>query len=196
MFIYNLKVNSKNIVKIIFIIMSIIITIFFIISIYRIISESIKVRDENTIPDISYIEPNNYTNILKEVYDDLDTYTGQKISFTGYIYRNSDFDKNHFVLARDMETSIEGKTLVVGFLCNCENAQDFQDDTWVEIIGTIEKGNYHGEIPILKIIKIEKTDEPEIKKVPPPDDTYVQTSIIGSFKNGKWSEKIQTTFES
>ena len=178
MFIYNVKVNSKNIVKVIFIIMSIIITIFFIISIYKIISESIRVRDEIKAPDVSLVEPENYTNILKEVYDNLDTYIGQKVSITGYIYRNSDFDKNHFVLARDMETSIEGKTLVVGFLCVCENAKDFLDGTWVKIIGTIDKGNYHGEIPILNITKIEKTDEPEEKKVPPPDDTYVQTSII------------------
>ena len=94
MFIYNIKLNSKNIVKIVFAIMSIIITIFFIISIYKIISESIRVRDEINVPDVSYIEAKNYTNILKEVYEDLDTYVGQTICFSGYIYRNSDFDDN------------------------------------------------------------------------------------------------------
>ena len=190
MFIYNIKLNSKNIVKIAFGVMSVIITIFFIISIYKIVTETIKVKDEIKIPDVTYIEAKNYTNILKEVYENLDTYIGQKICFTGYVYRNSDFDENYFVLARDMETSIEGKTLIVGFLCDYENSKDFEDSEWVKITGTIDKGNYHGEIPILKIKEI------EIKTVPPPDDTYVQTSIIGSFKNEKWSEKIQTTFES
>ena len=178
MFIYNIKLNSKNIVKIVFAIMSIIITIFFIISIYKIISESIRVRDEINVPDVSYIEAKNYTNILKEVYEDLDTYVGQTICFSGYIYRNSDFDDNFFVLARDMKTSRENETFIVGFLCDCNNAKDFEDGTWVEITGTIKKGNYHGEIPIIKILKIEEVNEPEEKLVPLPDDTYVPTAVI------------------
>jgi len=178
MFIYNIKLNQKNIAKIAFAIMSIIITIFFVISIYRIISESIKIRDEIPLPEVSYIEAKNYTNILKEVYEDLDTYVGQTICFTGYVYRNSDFDENYFVLARDMQTSRENETLIVGFLCNYKDASKFSDGTWVEITGTIEKGNYHGEIPVLKIIKIKETKEPEEKLVPLPDDTYVPTAVI------------------
>lgn len=178
MFIYNVKLNSKNIVKIAFGAMSVIITIFFILSIYKIISESIKVRDKIKIPDVSYIEAKNYTNILKEVYEDLDTYIGQTICFTGYIYRNSDFDDNFFVLARDMQTSRENETFVVGFLCNCKEGSNYMDGTWVEITGTIEKGNYHGEIPVLKVLEIKKTTEPQEKLVPLPDDTYVPTAVI------------------
>lgn len=178
MFIYNVKLNSKNIVKLAFVIMSIIITIFFVISIYKIISESFRVRDEIEVPDVSYIEAKNYTNILKEVYDDLNAYVGQTICFTGYVYRSPDFDDNHFVLARDMQTHRENETLVVGFLCSCKDSNKYSDGTWVEITGTIEKGNYHGEIPILKILKIKETSEPVEKTVPLPDDTYVPTAVI------------------
>lgn len=178
MFIYNIKINSKNLVKIAFAIMVIIITIFFLISIYKILSESFKVKDEIETPEISYIEPNNYTNVLKEVYEDLDTYIGQTICFSGYVYRNSDFDKDFFVLARDMETSKENETLIAGFLCECKEASKYSDGTWVEITGTIEKGNYHGDIPVLKILKIKKIDEPEGKTVPMPDKTYVPTAVI------------------
>ena len=77
-----------------------------------------------------------------------------------------------------METSQENKTFVVGFLCNYKDADKYKDGTWVEVTGTIEKGNYHGEIPILKIIKIKETKEPEEKLVPLPDDTYVPTAVI------------------
>lgn len=178
MFICNVKINSKNIVKIAFIIMSIIITIFFIISIYKILSESFKVRDEMQIPEVSYIEASNYTNVLKSVYENLDGYVGQTICFTGYVYRNSDFQDNEFVLARDMRTSHKNETLVVGFLCNHKNAKSFADGTWVEITGTIEKGNYHGEIPILKVLKITSTDEPKDSQVDLPDETYVPTAVI------------------
>lgn len=178
MFIYNIKINFKNIVKIAFVIMAIIITIFFLISIYKILSQTFKTRDEISPPNVSYIESKDYTNVLKEVYEDLDSYVGQTICFTGYVYRNSDFDKDFFVLARDMETSKENETLVAGFLCECKDAKKFSDGTWVEITGTIEKGNYHGEIPVLKILKIKECTAPENPVVPLPDNTYVPTAII------------------
>jgi len=178
MFIFNIKINSKNIVKTAFIIMSIIITIFFIISIYKILSESFRVRDEMSSPEVSVIEANNYTNVLKSVYENLDDYIGQTICFTGYVYRNSDFNENEFVLARDMTTSKPNETLVVGFLSNYKDAKNFADGTWVELTGTIDKGNYYGEIPILKVIKISVTNEPEDALVCPPDDTYVPTAVI------------------
>lgn len=178
MFIFNVKINSKNIVKTGFIIMSIIITIFFIISIYKILSESFRVRDEMAAPEVSVVEASNYTNVLKSVYENLDDYVGQTICFTGYVYRNSDFKENEFVLARDMTTSKPNETLVVGFLSNYKDAKNFADGTWVELTGTIEKGNYHGPIPVLKVIKISATDEPEDALVCPPDDTYVPTAVI------------------
>ena len=178
MFIYNFNLNSNKIVKLGFTIMVIIITIFFLLSIYKILSENFKVKDEVIPPDVSYIEPDNFTNILKEVYENLDTYIGQTICFNGYVYRNSDFSENFFVLARDMKTSRENETLIVGFLCDCKNAKDFLDGQWVEITGTIDKGNYHGEIPVLKVIKIEKCNEPDNPIVPLPDNTYVPTAVI------------------
>lgn len=181
MFIYNVKVNSKNIVKIAFTIMCLIITIFFFISIYKILSESFKIRDEMPETDIAYITSDNYTNILKSVYEDLDTYVGQTICFTGYIYRNIDFTETQFVLARDMISenpeSID-KALIVGFLCDCNEASKYVDNTWVKITGKITKGNYHGEIPIVEVIKIEGIEKPDNEYVLPPDNTYIPTSII------------------
>ena len=44
--------------------------------------------------------------------------------------------------------------------------------------GNYRKGDYFGEIPILKITKIEKTTAPENKFVEQPDDAYVPTSVI------------------
>ena len=110
------------------------------------------------------IPTNNYTNILKSVHDDIDTYVGQKISFTGYVYRVYDLPETQFVLARDMVVDSKFQTMVVGFLCSYNNAKNFKDGTWVSITGKITKGYYHGDIPIIEIDKIE-----EITK---PKDTY------------------------
>jgi len=178
MFIYNVKLNTKNIVKIAFIILAIIVIIFFLISLYKIFSTTVKVRDEIEAPKVAYIEVENYTNILKSVYEDLDTYVGQRISFSGYVYRNIDFSSTQFVLARDMVMKDTPNKLIVGFLCSCKNAQDYSDGTWVEITGEITKGNYHGEIPILKVTDIKQIDKPEKEFAYPPDSTYIPTGII------------------
>lgn len=129
--------------------------------------------------DIAIIRDEDYSNILKMVNDDLDTYIGQQITFTGYVYRVSDIKENEFILARDMLISNSPKqTVIVGFLVKCNNAKEFENNSWVKITGTIEKGDYFGEVPIINISSIEKTSKPENSEVPLPDDYYIPTSVI------------------
>ena len=176
MFIYNFKLNAKLITKIVFVIIGLIISIYFLASAWNIYTSSFKVKDEIKEENIINITPDNYTNILKAVHDDLDTYIGKKICFTGYIYRMYDFNENEFVLARDMIISSDNKTLVVGFLCDYNNANIFENNSWVEITGEITKGSYHGDIPVIKIKEIKKIDKPkENVNVYPPSSTYIPT---------------------
>lgn len=158
-------------------------TVLFGISVYKIFiknvfSENITVDDSITPPNIANISDNNYTNILKEVHDDLNSYIGQTISFTGFVYRVSDIKDDEFILARNMIINSNNQTVVVGFLCKCTNAKNFADGTWVNITGTISKGDYHGEIPVLQITNISSTTKPENEFVYPPDDYYIPTSVI------------------
>lgn len=67
------------------------------------------------------------------------------------------------------------KTLVVGFLCEFENAKSFKDNTWVEITGTITKGSYHEPIPVIQVTEMENIKKPEEYYVYPPDDSFVPT---------------------
>lgn len=179
MFIYNLKINGKAFVKILFIIISIAITIYFCVSAYKIYNNSFKVKDELKDSDIMYLTAENYTNILKSVHDDIDSYIGKKICFTGYIYRLLDFKDTEFVLARDMIISSDMQTLIVGFLCDSTDAKNFVDETWVELTGEITLGEYHGDMPIIKVKEIKQIEKPEKDiYVYPPDDSYIPTSII------------------
>ena len=145
------------------------------ITVYKIIFKSESKASLNEIYDIP---ANNYTNILKSVHDDIDTYIGQSISFTGYVYRVYDLTEVQFVLARDMVVSSDFQTMVVGFLCTAENAKNFKDGTWVEITGKITKGYYHGDIPIIQIEKIKETTKPKDTLVYPPDNFYIPTSSL------------------
>ena len=70
------------------------------------------------------------------------------------------------------------QAVVVGFLCSSNEAKNFSNDTWVEITGTVTKGNYHGDIPLIKITEIKEAEKPNDEFVFPPDETYIPTSSL------------------
>ena len=182
MIIYNVKLNKKLILKVCLSIMTTICICITVMSIYNLFFA--KTSSMNLIDDsIPSSEPaeiisSNYTNILKQVHNNLDTYVGQKISFTGYVYRLKNFSNDQFVLARDMDIG-NNQTLIVGFLCESQDIKNYQDQTWVKIEGEITKGYYNEDyIPIIKITKIENAEIPLNPNVPMPDDSYVPTAVI------------------
>ena len=77
-----ININLKKIFKCFFIIAAILIICIFLISIYKIFNKA-----HNGTTDTIEITSNNYTNVLKAVHDDLDSYIGKTINLTGYIYR-------------------------------------------------------------------------------------------------------------
>jgi uncharacterized membrane protein YcgQ (UPF0703/DUF1980 family) len=54
----------------------------------------------------------------------------------------------------------------------------FSDGTWVEVTGTITKGDYHGSIPVIEITEMTVCNKPIDEYVYPPDDTYIQTTAL------------------
>ncbi len=179
MFIYNLKLNGDKISKIILGILLAIISLLIIYVCYIIINKSnFKTTDSLRKYDLYELNSSNYTNVLQNVHDNLDLYVGQNIKFTGFVYRLYDFSEDQFVLARNMIISSDYQAVVVGFLCSSSEISNYKDNEWVEIEGTITKGDYKGEIPIIKINKINKVDTPTEEFVYPPDNSFVTTSTV------------------
>ena len=179
MFIFNMKIDSKIIFKITFAILFIIILLMCGVGIYKVFLErKVTVNDEIKKSDVNIISSSNYTNILKEVHNNLDNYIGAKIRFTGFVYRLYDFTNEQFVLAREMIVSTDFQGVTVGFLCHLNGAEKYSDGCWVEVEGTITKGNYHGDIPVIEIYKIKETQTPSEEYVYPPDESYVATAEI------------------
>ena len=182
MFIYNLKINGGIVLKTIIILLSLFMLIVFGISIYRIFftEKRFLVKDDIVKNEITEIQAENYTNILQAVHDNIDSYEGLKIKFSGYVYRLIDFEEEEFVLARDMIINEQQtQSVVVGFLSKYKDAKKLNDGEWVEIIGIIEKGKYHNsEIPIIKITSLQIVTQPENPFVPQPSNTYIPTMEI------------------
>ena len=182
MIICNIKLNKRVIFKTGLALMTILAVTVGILSIKNLLDSMLSKENnliQDTIPssEIAQIRSEDYTNILKAVHENLETYIGQKISFSGYVYRLNGFKENQFVLARDMDIGNK-QTLIVGFLCSYDKAKEFETYSWVTVTGEIIKGNYNGEIPILNIISIEKTNKPENPNVSMPDSSYVPTAVI------------------
>ncbi len=179
MFVKNFKLNSKMIFKIIFVILFILI---FIMCIFG-VAQMLRSKEQTTNPsnniskdNINVLTTRNYTNVLKTVHSDLDTYVGKKIQFTGFVYRLYDFSNEQFVLGRQMIVSSDMQAVVVGFLCHLNGADKYKDGCWVEIEGTITKGEYHGAIPVIEIEGIKEVKTPSDEYVYPPEETYIPTS--------------------
>ena len=181
MFVFNFKVNGSKFFKYFFIAVVLLVILILSIVIFKVFNGANESSNRlccNPSSDISKIAPKNYTNILKVIHENMDSYIGKKISFTGYVYRVFDLQENQFILARDMLINSNSQTVVVGFLCEYDNAKEFENDSWVEITGEIVKGDYHGNMPILKITDMHITQKPSEEYVYPPDDSYIPTNGI------------------
>lgn len=124
MFIYNIKLDGSKLFKIILgsiIIVALIVCSIVVYKIYFASSSDSSMRSN----DITVITNKNYTNILEAVHNNIDTYVGQKIKYSGFIYRVYDFDKEQFVLGRNMMISSDFQSVIVGFLCHYKEARKF-----------------------------------------------------------------------
>lgn len=181
MFIYNVKINGSKTFKYFFVGVVLFVIVIVCVVTFKIFNGASKSSENSAcVPQnkICKISANNYTNVLKAVHDNMDNYIGVSINFTGYVYRLIDFNEKQFVIARDMVISSDWQTVVVGFLCECDDIKNFSDNTWVEITGTIEKGDYHGDIPIVRVTEIKSVNKPNEEMVYPPDESYIPTSNI------------------
>lgn len=149
--IYNF--NGKKIIKSLIVILIILLLVTIFISFQN--NQTIKMTSEN------------YTDILKSVHDNPQKYKDKQITTSGYVYRADDFANEYFVCARDMLVS-QNESRIVGFLCEYENAKDYQNNEWISINGIIDITDYHGAMPIIKVKKITKITTPNDFFVNPP----------------------------
>ena len=169
MFVYNFKFKKNVLFKSILIFISVVAFIILIIS-SSILIKNANSNENNLLETSSLlnVDNSNYTDVLEDVYNNIDKYVGKSINFTGYVYRLKDMKDNEFVLARDMLINSDSQSVVVGFLCNEKKANNFKNGSWVNVSGNFIKGYYHNQIPVIEITQIKETKAPEDAFVYPP----------------------------
>lgn len=179
MFVFNLKINKKKFIKIFTITVLVLALLIFILSISKILNNNHS-NNEKTV--LLKLDSSNYTDFLKNCHENIDEFVGTKISITGYVYRMKDFNENQFVIARTMLLPSNHKAVVVGILAECDSIKDFEDYSWVSCSGTIQKGYYNGDMPVVHIETINKSSPPEEEYVYSPlsnNDLNTPLSISG-----------------
>ncbi|MBQ8042694.1 MAG: hypothetical protein IJ272_00895 [Clostridia bacterium] len=159
MFVCNLKLNLKKIL----IISAVIIVA---IALFFEICNMLKGSSSNNFDYV--LDTENFTEILKTVHDNIDANVGKTIKVSGFVFRLPDFRANYFVCGRNMLLDDDEK--VVGFLCTYNGDMELADNEWVEITGTIVKGYYTTDMPVIEITSI--------NKITAPTNTFVKTPVF------------------
>ena len=108
----------------------------------------------------------NYTEILKQVHENIDENLGKTVKMSGFIFKMPDFKDGYFVCGRN--TVIDNENQVAGFLCNHAQSSKFVDNEWIEITGTFVKGFYSCDMPVIKVETCTKISAPANSFVDPP----------------------------
>lgn len=158
MFVCNFKLNLK---KTLIIVAVIIVGI----ALFFEISNMFKDSHSNNLDYV--LDTENFTEILKTVHENIDANVGKTIKLSGFVFRLPDFRANYFVCGRNMLLDDEEK--VVGFLCTYNGDIELSDNEWIEITGTIVKGYYMSDMPVIEITNINKITAPTNTFVKTPD---------------------------
>lgn len=111
----------------------------------------------------------SFSNMLYASAQDL---AGKNVKLCGYVYKDAAFPENTVLLSRLFISCCTADASVVGFHVRVENADDFENDEWVCVQGTIQtfSMDYNGEeyaLPILTGGTISRCDAPKA------DEAYI-----------------------
>ncbi|MEG2348305.1 MAG: hypothetical protein RSB67_01480 [Clostridia bacterium] len=159
MFVVNFKLNVKKIL--------IVCVLIALLAAAIIESGSIKTSSVNTKNSDNYdyvMNDENFTKVLKDIHENIDMNLGKTIKISGFIFKMPDFKDSYFVCGRN--TIVNNEDTVAGFLCQSTELNKFKENEWIELSGVIIKGEYNGNMPIIKV--------GNIKKINTPSNTFIK----------------------
>lgn len=114
-------------------------------------------QESETIP----MTEDMFSSYYGEINDNPQSYVGKKIKMSGFVFKEDGFANNQLVISRFLITHCIADASIIGFLSEFKGADTIKDDTWVEIEGVLEVGEYDGyELPIVKVASLNIIDEP------------------------------------
>ncbi|RYD05535.1 hypothetical protein N752_09315 [Desulforamulus aquiferis] len=118
---------------------------------------------ENTNAEsIITITSMNYLEILVDIMDYLERYSGKEIEVDGFIMSHSALGENQYLVSRYAIACCAADAVIVGF--TAEGTSPYPDNTWVKMRGKILRLDDHS-LPVVQVTNIEE--------IAPPPDPYI-----------------------
>ncbi|PLR78506.1 TIGR03943 family protein [Bacillus sp. V3-13] len=120
--------------------------------------EKMKKLDEL---DVIQMKEDIFASYYQSISSGPKAFSRKRIKLSGFVYKEEGFSSNQLVISRFIITHCIADAGIIGFLTEFEHASEYEQDTWVEIEGTLDVTTYNGvEIPIIKAENVEVIDEP------------------------------------
>lgn len=135
-----------------------------------------RLKDELAQKPFIQMTDDHYTIYYSDINNNYENYVGRKIQMKGFVLKEEGFAQNQLVLSRFLITHCIADASVVGFLSELPEAPNLAEDTWIEVMGTIDTVEYEGStLPIIKIEQWVEIKEPSTPYLY-PIDVFVSTS--------------------
>lgn len=117
------------------------------------------------------VKEDMYLETLTTVDLYLDRFIGKKMELTGFVYRQEEMKDNQFVVGRFTIQCCSADAAPYGVLVQYDRANQFADDSWVTVTGTIQQTTFNEmDIMLLKVEKISKAEPASAQYVYPNFD--------------------------
>ncbi len=94
--------------------------------------------------------------------DDLSSFNSREADVVGFVYREITFPDDQFMVARFTISCCVADSSAIGLPVVFADAADFPADTWVQIHGTFQVGEFRGDtVPLLYADTIKVIEQPE-----------------------------------
>ncbi|MEO1399850.1 MAG: TIGR03943 family protein [Cyanobacteria bacterium J06635_1] len=107
-----------------------------------------------------------WRRLITSVREPLEIFPGQPVDVIGFVHRSFPETPNQFVLARCIIRCCLADTVPLGLAIHTETADDFANDTWLQVRGTFSTVAVRNK-PTLVIIP------EQIETIPEPKKAYI-----------------------
>ncbi|MFS0880444.1 TIGR03943 family protein [Bacillus sp. 7586-K] len=123
---------------------------------YEQLKQSMIQMDTITLTEENYIA---MTTILDQNPEE---FVGKEVEMIGFVYREDNFEKNQFVVARFGLSCCVADASVYGTLATVSNAEKYGDDQWVKVKGELTTVTYEDwTLPYVKVSEISSIEQPD-----------------------------------
>ncbi|CAG9622421.1 TIGR03943 family putative permease subunit [Sutcliffiella rhizosphaerae] len=121
-----------------------------------------EIKAEMLKMDTIIVDDERYIPMMNILDVHMDEFEGKRIEMIGFVYREEDFTKDQFVVARFGLSCCVADASVYGTLSNMIGADELKNDEWVKISGTVSTTQYNNFfLPYIHVDTLEKVEQPD-----------------------------------